>query len=731
MKKRPLCAVSLLFALAILMIRFLGLPLLPGEKEEKLIASCLETSYEITVSGKVAKSEIRDDYSVLVLSQAVFTAEGKSFRLGKLRITCDGKQKYEVGVRIRAAGLLSEMPGPSNPGQFDSRLYSRISGIGYRMKKPKIEVTDASVDVIGQGLAQLHDFLYERICENFPEDVRGIISAMVIGDKTLLMDGQKEAWQAGGIVHMLSISGMHLTLLGMGLFSLLRKMKMGIRPAGMISLLFLFFYAIFTGASISTIRAFLMFLFLITAKMTGRTYDSANAIALSALLILADNPWYLFYSGFQLSYSAVITCAAFRKCSRFLLGVMLYLTTIPILLYTFYEIPVFGIFLNFLLVPLLPAVLAAGIAGMTVGGIAAFPAVFLVRFYEGTLSLVKKMPAMTFILGKPETWMTACYILLLISGILLFKMQIHLKRRLFLFLGIPVLIGLFTLRFPSDLKLSFLDTGQGDGIVLQTPSGVTALVDSGSSTVSDVGTWRVLPYLKFSGVRRLDYLFVTHMDDDHAGGVREILTAVRDGNCSISLGTLALPKMKTKSEAYRKMERLAREAKVRILYLSEGDALAFGQVRIRVLNPLVENEGQEDSDENGQCLVLSVSFGRFDALLTGDVSGLGEESLVSGLQEKPKEYEVLKVAHHGSRFSTPAEFLKIVRPKVSILSAGAGNRYGHPHAELLRRLRSCGTDIFQTEYGGETEIVTDGVSFSVTPFLSSQTEKTEWYTCTD
>ena len=156
MKKRPLCAVSLLFALAILMIRFLGLPLLPGEKEEKLIASCLETSYEITVSGKVAKSEIRDDYSVLVLSQAVFTAEGKSFRLGKLRITCDGKQKYEVGVRIRAAGLLSEMPGPSNPGQFDSRLYSRISGIGYRMKKPKIEVTDASVDVIGQGLAQLH-----------------------------------------------------------------------------------------------------------------------------------------------------------------------------------------------------------------------------------------------------------------------------------------------------------------------------------------------------------------------------------------------------------------------------------------------------------------------------------------------------------------------------------------------------------------------------------------------
>ena len=230
---------------------------------------------------------------------------------------------------------------------------------------------------------------------------------------------------------------------------------------------------------------------------------------------------------------------------------------------------------------------------------------------------------------------------------------------------------------------------------------------------------------------------MTHMDSDHIGGIKEILTAVRDRTTSLSVGTLVLPYVKERGETYREMQKLAKEAGVRVLTVQAGDSFIEGgeaesgknsesKLNVRVLGPEPAVE-VSPIDENAQCIVLSVSYGDFDALLTGDVSGAGEANLVKILRNQDKEYELLKVAHHGSKYSTPKELLDLIRPQMSVISVGQGNWYGHPHAELIKRLKASGTDIYETEYAGAVTVTSDGKGFRAEKFVNGQSIGTAVY----
>lgn len=727
MQKRPLCTVACLLVLLLLFAYALKLPPYVVSKTEKELSLFLDTSYEVTLTGTVSESMALDSYSTLLLSSCKLKDKTQTFFVKNIRITFKDQVRYGIGSVVEVRGILKETEDARNSGQFDSKLYNRIRNTGYQMSNPDVMVLDGSINPFREFLSRFRETARSRILNVFPEDVRGIVSAVLIGDKSMMADGQKERWQMGGISHMLVISGLHLTLLCVGLFNLLRRLHLGLIPSGLSSLLFLAFYAVFTGGSVSVFRAFVMTALYVVAKMIGRTYDRWNAIALSALLLLIGNPWTLFYSGFQLSYAAVITCAAFRKSSKLFISLILYFMTAPVLLCSFYELPVFGIFLNLIFVPMLPLLLLTSFIGAVLGGIFSLPAVYLIHFFDGSLRVLTKYTSSTFILGKPEVWMLLLYYLLIFLFLLLYHHFRHEKRRLFLILLLPVLIGIFAIHLPDGLSVTFLDVGQGDGIVLQLPKGGCAVIDGGSSTVKEVGAKRILPYLKCSGIRKVDNLFITHMDQDHINGLTEILTAIRDGTTTLKIGTVALPYLATHGESYVTTVKLAKEAGVRILYLSEGDEITLDGVHITVMNPDPENEDPVEPDENAQCLVLSVSYQNFDALFTGDVSAEGEENILRQIKDKDKHYEVLKVAHHGSRFSTSEEFISQVRPSVSVISVGKGNFYGHPHAALLARLRKSGCDIFKTQDGGAVTIHTKGGGFTVETYIRQETDSVSQY----
>ena len=207
-------------------------------------------------------------------------------------------------------------------------------------------------------------------------------------------------------------------------------------------------------------------------------------------------------------------------------------------------------------------------------------------------------------------------------------------------------------------------------------------------------------------------MVLTHMDEDHIGGMRQILEMIADHQTSLRVDTVVMPYLADRDRTYMEIADLAGRAGARVLLVSAGDSFARGELGITVLGPDPALEDRP-AEPNAQCIVLAVSYREFDCLLTGDVVGRGEDNLTELLRRAGKQFEVLKVAHHGSKYSTPEEFLDIVWPEISIISCGADNRYGHPHAALLRRLRGCGTRILRTDECGEIAVQTDGESVRV------------------
>ncbi len=260
---------------------------------------------------------------------------------------------------------------------------------------------------------------------------------------------------------------------------------------------------------------------------------------------------------------------------------------------------------------------------------------------------------------------------------------------------------------------------------MESKNGTTYLIDGGSSDISRVGTYRLQPFLLSQGTDYLDFAVITHSDNDHISGLKEL---IENGN--IAIGKLVMPEIENKDEAYLALEALAQDNNISVQYIGTGDYIMDGGVRILCLHP---SSGYQADSTNGYSTVLSVSYGKFDMLLTGDLEKDGENRVMKLLEDEKQwnqyfsdmindippviDYDVLKVAHHGSKNSTFDAFLKLINPEVSLISCGRNNSYGHPHQELLERLENSGSRILITYETGAITIKTNGKSMEVFTFF--------------
>lgn len=252
--------------------------------------------------------------------------------------------------------------------------------------------------------------------------------------------------------------------------------------------------------------------------------------------------------------------------------------------------------------------------------------------------------------------------------------------------------------------------GQGDGIVLRTPNHKVITIDGGSSSVDDVGKYRIMPFLKSQCIKKVDYAIMTHADQDHISGLIEMME-VSDGT-GIQVKHLVLPDIRQKDESYLKMVRIAREHGIEILYIEKGNHMKFDHVEVKCIYPDITTEAK---DRNDYGAVLDVTFNMFSMLLTGDISSECETDLKDMLKN---HYTVLKVAHHGSKYSTSSEFLQEINPEYSVISVGEYNLYGHPSKETLERLEQSGSRIIRTDESGGITIITDGKTMKIQTFIN-------------
>lgn len=261
----------------------------------------------------------------------------------------------------------------------------------------------------------------------------------------------------------------------------------------------------------------------------------------------------------------------------------------------------------------------------------------------------------------------------------------------------------------GTLTVTMVDVGQGDGLFLKGPTGTAYFIDGGSSDVSSVGTYRMLPFLKSQGIRTLDYVFISHGDADHLNGMEELLESQDLG---IRIGNLVLPPKAVWDEALEGLARKAKANKTRVAIINEGESITEGSFRLTCKAPSASYQG---GTGNAASMVLEATFGEFNMLFTGDLEGAGEEQLEEsgGL----KQYDVLKVAHHGSKNSTSEKFLNQTKPDIAWISSGLNNRYGHPHAETVERLGENGGRIYGTQESGAVTLKTDGKRVTIQTYL--------------
>lgn len=272
-------------------------------------------------------------------------------------------------------------------------------------------------------------------------------------------------------------------------------------------------------------------------------------------------------------------------------------------------------------------------------------------------------------------------------------------------------IWLLGYRARPNLRIACLDVGQGDGIVLEIEGTWNLLIDGGSSNKSAVGQYQILPYLKSRGISRLDGIFISHTDQDHINGVKELMEYMGKGLTTIRAGYLILPAWAERPDAWRELAEAAKTAGVKVMTAGKGDELPCGKVSFSVLWPEKNATGK---DVNEEAMVIELSFGDFQMLFTGDIGADTEKKLLAagGLED----VDCLKVGHHGSRYSTTEAFLEKIKPEMAIISCSSTNTYGHPSPETVERLKAAGSQVEYTMKNGAITVETDGKKLKIGRF---------------
>ena len=653
----------------------------------------------------------------------------------------------KAGSYVRVFGEVSPFLQATNPGEFDAAAYYRRKDCLFALRKTKITAQTKTYGRLEEFLSQLRyesEVLFRKL---LGEKNGATASAMVLGRKKGMDSEVKALYQGAGISHLLAISGLHLSLIGAGLFGLLKKVRLPVALSAGISTWILIVYAQLTGMGISTRRALVMFLLFLAAGLLKRTPDLPTSLAVAALLLLVPKPQRILDAGFQLSFSAVLGIAVMipvlqdgwedaapslrvtdgvagwniaraaiaRACrllrKNILAGLGITMTMLPFLLIHFYEWSPWSVLLNLAVIPLMGILLPCLIGLQLVARLTAFihclelPQHLLCAAIEAIFSCYEQLCRFTTALpgsilhtGYPTWQALAVYtiglIALAVSGK---KLRPHLRLA-----AAVCLMGIFLIRLPGELNVTMLDVGQGECVGIETREHHVYLVDAGSTSKKKTGQYQIIPWLKYIGTQSVEGIFITHWDEDHISAVGELLEWSKSSR--VKIRRIFLPDVALKDEVLETLLQQIEEANVSVEYLSAGEYMTDGALQISCLHPYAKKVPE---DRNDASLVLRLSQGDFQMLLTGDLEKSGEDWLVEQARpatQNPLRCTILDAGHHGASNATGEALLDLAQPGVVLISCGKNNRYGHPAPETLQRLEERGIRWYSTAEVGAIQV---------------------------
>ena len=719
---RPVC---LLAALVILFSILHGLLAPPGSID----LSCAEDRY-LLLSGKVLSKETTADGYRLQLGDITFLEKdiGNSSpykalleklrkrwpRKGRISVFLNGppdetlpySQKPDqadiyracrIGGRVTLSGKASLPEPATNPGQYDAQKASCARHICLKLSDVTLKGTDQRRgSLFLNALASLRVSLRKGAEQIFGPRNSALMSAIVLGDRSGLDAETRQLFQDGGILHVLAVSSLHVTLLGLTLYQILRRLRQSFLVSALASGFLVVSYCLMTGSSYSAIRAGVMFLLWLGAQVTGRTFDRLTALGAAAILILIRQPLALTDAGFLLSFGCILSLALLEPVfsdiwnprhalSRRLSGALaLQAGVLPCVLWFYCQTTPYGILVGLIVLPSMSLVMFFGTIGILAGlliplgsffltsaRLAGGPCGYLLDLFRLLCRLAQRLPGDVVITGRPPVWKMVLYYVCLLSFCLIIRLpdrKTFLKnRKKIRVLHAGLLLSLFLLmliqRKPA-FRFTCLDVGQGSCALVE-QDGLTMLFDCGSSSVKDVWRRRVEPALKFYGISHIDLLFLSHADGDHISGAQELLSGMHgmlpgaacfrrmppEGISSaqtgdltlvqrfsaaqaggIRIGRILLPQTDVTSDGPGMAEVIAAARRFNIPVSTVSEGAEFQHGQLH-LRVLSPSPGRMTGSDNEDCIVLSLSWKNIRILFTGDLEKEGEEKFTRAYQD--------------------------------------------------------------------------------------------------
>lgn len=629
----------------------------------------------------------------------------------------------EPGERWRLTARLKRPRGTANPHGFDYEawLFERnIRATGYVRPRSSPERLRPLVHAPGYWVERARSAIRARIHAALPDEpYAGIIAALAIGDQRAIPPGQWQTFTRTGVNHLMSISGLHVTMVSGLVFALIyglwRRVPRltlalpALKAAAAGALAAAMLYAMLAGFAVPAQRTVFMLAVVAAALWLGRVESASAVLCLALAVVVVLDPWAVLAPGFWLSFGAVavILYVSTGRIGRdhwlaswLRIQAAVTVALIPPLLALFQQVSIVSPIANALAIPAVSLVVSPL---SLVGAALPFDSVLVAAHLamSGCMSVLEWMsqvPDAVWEQHAPPAWavvasVPALFWLLAPRGV---------PAR---WLGIIGLVPLFAVApvalKPGEVELVVLDVGQGSAALVRTASHAL-LYDAGPQfgPGADSGNRVIVPYLRAAGIRRLDGMIVSHDDDDHSGGASSVLQAVPAVWMLSSLPDL--DPLVVQSERPWRCE--------------SGQAWEWDGVRFEVLHPPAESYDDATVRKNDRSCVLRIDSGATRLLLVGDIERRSEEAMLAGMRDRIAA-DVLVAAHHGSRTSSTLEFVQAAQARVVVFPVGYRNRFGHPHRDVLGRFEHAGARIYRTDRDGSVAILSRAAGgLSVTPY---------------
>ena len=693
----------------------------------------------VNIVGTIVSSKKEKQY---INEYKIETEKINNIKLKKKFILLTKNKEIEYGNKIKLEGTYIKPSKSRNYRGFDYSNYLKTENIyGTIEQNGKIElIKEKNINYLFINLYKVKNKIIKNINNKFPEETRGVVLGILLGDKSSIEEDVRQNFADSSLSHILAVSGTHISYVVICISVLFKKLKLNKNIRKVLTSLVLFMYLYLVDFSVSATRAVIMSTIVIMQMLFYRKQDTITTIAFSSIIILINNPYSILNIGFLLSYGGTIGIILFvnrisieskedffQRFKSYLKDICIVTISaqtiiMPIIIYYFNTISFTFIISNIIASLIIGPIIMIGLVIIAISFFKIPIISLIIRFYNilivilvRTADIISKIPMSKIYLKTPTTLEIIFYysVVFLIALLIYIKKSnrkfikktiqidiynlknffINNRNKVLIFISIVSLISITSIKIPKELKINFIDVGQGDSCLITTPQNKKVIVDSGGSESYDVGKNVLLPYLLDKRITKIDYIMISHFDTDHCKGFEYVLENIKVKNVIIS-------KQSETSENFKQIMKIIRKKRINLIVVQKGTKIKIDNfTTVDILSPQSENIADNMNDNS---IVAKFEAYNFSILFTGDASEKIEKELIK--EKINLKSDILKVSHHGSKTGTSEEFLKSVKPKIALIGVGENNKFGHPTKDVIKRLTENKIKIYRTDTDGEIRI---------------------------